>query len=215
MATPHDLTQHDAELDVRTLRKPDKHPTIFAKYAELAVDASFVLINDHDPRHLHDEFETDLAGSYGWEYLKQEPRDWRIKITKTASTALPRVLVNSVEMNSAEIDEQQGAADERGILWKLTMRERDLDSNIVSLPPGGGIEAYNGPDLDVLIHVIAGTGHLTSEAGTVDLRPGSVLWLPRRSRRQFDAGSQGLRYLTVHQRRQSLVLDTSRARLSN
>lgn len=210
MSTDHDVTQHDAELDVRTLRKPDKHPTIFARYAELAVGSSFVLVNDHDPRHLHDEFETDLAGSYGWEYLKQEPRDWRIKITKTASTALPRVLINS-----AEIDEQQADGEGRGILWKLTMRERDLDSNIVSLPPGGGIEAYNGPDLDVMIHVIAGGGHLTSEAGTVDLRPGSVLWLPRRCRRQFDAGPLGLRYLTVHQRRQALVLDTSRARLSS
>lgn len=201
---------HHAELDVRTLSKPDTHPTILARYAELAVGSSFVLVNDHDPCHLHDEFETDLAGSYGWEYLKQEPRDWRIKITKTASTALPRVL-----FNSAEIDEQQADRDGRGILWKLTMRERDLDSNIVSLPPGGGIEVYNGPDLDVLIHVIAGEGYLTSESGSIDLRPGSVLWLPRRSRRQFDAGPLGLRYLTVHQRRQALVLDTSRARLSN
>lgn len=208
MPTQDDVLKQDAELDVRPLRKPDKHPTIFARYAELAVGASFVLVNDHDPRHLHDEFEADLAGSYDWNYLNSEPRDWRIKITKTASTALPRVLVNS-----AEIGDQQAEGDGRGILWKLTMRERDLDSNIVSLPPDGGIEAYNGPDLDVLIHVIAGAGHLTSEGGVVDLRPGSVLWLPRRSRRQFDAGPSGLRYLTVHQRRQSLVLDTSRARL--
>ncbi len=210
MSVHDEVAQHDADLDVRTLRKPDKHPTIFAAYAELAVGSSFVLVNDHDPRHLHDEFETDFAGGYDWEYLNTDPRDWRIKISKTASTALPRVLINS-----AEIDEQPADGDGRGVLWKLTMRERDLDSNIVSLPPGGGIEAYNGPDLDVMIHVIAGAGHLTSEGGVVDLRPGSVLWLPRRSRRQFDAGPQGLRYLTVHQRRQALVLDTSRARLSN
>lgn len=117
-------------------------------------------------------------------------------------------------INSAELDPQQSDEDGRGVLWKLTMRERDLDSNIVSLAPGGGIEAYTGPDLDVMIHVIAGAGHLTSESGVVDLRPGSVLWLPRRSRRQFDAGPSGLRYLTVHQCRQALVLDTSRARLS-
>ncbi len=209
MSTHHDVAHHEAELDVRTLRKPDKHPTIFARYAELAAGSSFVLVNDHDPRHLRNEFETDFAGSYGWEYLNREPRGWRIKITKSASTALPRVLVNS-----AELDEQQADGDGRGVLWKLTMRERDLDSNIVSLPPGGGIDAYTGPDLDVMIHVIAGAGHLTSEGGIVDLRPGSVLWLPRRSRRQFDAGPSGLRYLTVHQRRQSLVLDTSRARLN-
>jgi hypothetical protein len=57
------------ELDVRELRKPDKHPTIFATYAALPVGESFVLVNNHDPKHLHDEFETDHAGSYEWEVL--------------------------------------------------------------------------------------------------------------------------------------------------
>jgi hypothetical protein len=37
------------ELDVRQLRKPDKHPTIFATYAALPVGESFVLVNNHDP----------------------------------------------------------------------------------------------------------------------------------------------------------------------
>jgi uncharacterized protein (DUF2249 family) len=57
----------DNELDVRQLRKPDKHPTIFAIYADLPVWGSFVLVNNHDPKHLHEEFEADHAGSYGWE----------------------------------------------------------------------------------------------------------------------------------------------------
>jgi len=38
------------------------------------------------------------------------------------------------------------------------------------------------------------------------LRPGSLVWLPRRSRREFTAGPDGLMYLTVHQRRQALTL---------
>lgn len=50
------------ELDVRQLRKPDKHPRIFAKYAALQVGESFVLVNNHDPKHLHDEFEADYPG---------------------------------------------------------------------------------------------------------------------------------------------------------
>ena len=54
----------DVELDVRGLRKPDKHPTIFRAYAGLARGESFVLINDHDPQHLRDEFEADHGGSY-------------------------------------------------------------------------------------------------------------------------------------------------------
>ena len=89
------------------------------------------------------------------------------------------------------------------------MRQRDLDSNIISLPPGAGIAAHAGPDLDVLLLVLAGTGHLTTELGPLELEPGALAWLPRRSRREFTACPDGLRYLTVHQRRQSLVLDIS------
>ncbi|OMC18616.1 hypothetical protein A5739_08985 [Mycobacterium colombiense] len=70
------------ELDVRQLRKPDKHPTIFATYAALQVGESFVLVNNHDPRHLHDEFEADYPGGYDWEYLDEGPTVWRIRIGK-------------------------------------------------------------------------------------------------------------------------------------
>ena len=59
----------EPELDVRPLRKPDKHPTIFAAYGDLPAGGSFVLVNNHDPRHLHDEFESEHPGSFGWEYV--------------------------------------------------------------------------------------------------------------------------------------------------
>jgi len=193
------------ELDVRGMRKPDKHPTIFATYAELSVGESFVLINDHDPKHLHDEFEADHAGSYDWEYLNREMRDWRIRITKLAGTPLPRVLVDVNAIPAAD------DADATGAVWRLEARDRDLDSNVIALPPGQGIDAHAGPDLDVLIHIVAGSGTLTTELSAIDLTAGQLLWMPRRSRRQFTAGPEGLRYLTVHQRRQALVLDTSRS----
>lgn len=189
---------------MRTLRKPDKHPTIFAAYEALPVDGSFVLINDHDPKHLREEFEVDHAGSYRWEYLNTEVRDWRIQITKLATTPLPRILVNTDQFTSDTAE-----ADVTGAAWKLQVRERDLDSNIIALPPGGTIEAHTGPNLDVLIHILAGSGQLTTELGGIDLEPGALLWLPRHARRQFTAGPDGLRYLTVHQRRQALVLDIS------
>jgi uncharacterized protein (DUF2249 family)/quercetin dioxygenase-like cupin family protein len=200
-----EVDAHTQELDVRGLRKPDKHPAIFAAYTALPVGASFVLVNDHDPKHLHDEFEADHAGSYEWEYLNTEPRDWRIRITKLTGTPLPRILVNTTDLTAVN-----GQPDVAGAVWKLTARDRDLDSNVIALPPDGIIDAHAGADLDVLIHVLAGGGRLTSERGVLDLRPGVLLWLPRRSRRQFTAGPDGLRYLTVHQRRQALTLDTSR-----
>ena len=100
------------------------------------------------------------------------------------------------------------------MIWKLQMRERDLDSNIIGLSPGATIDAHAGPDVDVLIHVLAGSGQLTTELDTLTLCTGSLIWLPRRSRRQFTAGPDGLRYLTVHQRRQALTLTTAPASTS-
>ena len=73
------------ELDVRQLRKPDKHPTIFTAYAALAVGESFVLVNNHDPKHLRAEFEVDYPDSYGWEYLEKGPEAWLVRITKLAA----------------------------------------------------------------------------------------------------------------------------------
>ncbi|MGH3532912.1 MAG: DUF2249 domain-containing protein [Mycobacterium sp.] len=186
------------ELDVRQLRKPDKHPTIFATYAGLSVGESFVLVNNHDPKHLHDEFEADHAGSYGWEYVEKGPAVWRIRITKQTATPLPRILTNTSD-GATE-------ADLTGAVWKLEVRDRDLDSNVIALAPGGGIDAHAGADVDVLIHVLSGSGRLRTEHGVIDLVPGALLWLPKRSRRQFSAGPDGLRYLTVHQKREILPL---------
>ncbi|ORV15400.1 DUF2249 domain-containing protein [Mycobacterium celatum] len=188
----------EKELDVRELPRPQKHPTIFATYGALAAGESFVLVNNHDPKHLRDEFETDHPGSYGWEYVEKGPKVWRIRITKLTTTPLPRVLANTAKV-AAE-------PDVTGAVWKLEVRERDLDSNVIALAPGGGIDAHAGADVDVLIHVLSGSGRLATEQGEIELVPGALLWLPKRSRRQFSAGPDGLRYLTVHQKREILPL---------
>ncbi len=151
------------------------------------------------------------------EYLDKGPDVWRIRIGKLTSTPLPRILANTNDFvprsssgvppaSSREADFRSTAPDATGAVWKLEARERDLDSNVIALPPEGVINSHTGPDLDVLIHVLSGSGRLTTERETMDLVPGALLWLPRRSRREFTAGPEGLRYLTVHQRRQALVL---------
>jgi uncharacterized protein (DUF2249 family) len=93
-------------LDVRQLRKLDKHPTIFATYNALDCGQSFVLVNDHDPKHLRDEFEIDHPDTYRWEYLNTEPRDWRIRITKLTTAPVPRTLATTSDLttNNAQPD---------------------------------------------------------------------------------------------------------------
>lgn len=194
----------DHELDVRGMRKPDKHPSIFRAYADIPVGESLLLVNDHDPRHLRDEFEVEYPRGYSWEYVSKEKRDWRIRITKLAGTPLPRVLADTTAACGADEGD-----DPAGVVWKLQMRERDLDSNIIALAPREAIGAHDGPDVDVLICVLSGSGRLMTELDTLELRAGSLVWLPRRARREFAAGAGGLRYLTVHQRRKALTLITA------
>ncbi|MFD0817374.1 DUF2249 domain-containing protein [Micromonospora zhanjiangensis] len=197
------------ELDVRGMRKPDKHPTIFATYAALPVGAAFVLVNDHDPQHLHEEFETDHAGSYRWEYLNREMRDWRIQITKLAGTPLPRVLVDTTTITA-----DTTAADVTGAVWKLQPRERDLDANVIALPPGQAIDAHTGPDLDVLVHVLAGSGQLTTELGTIELTVDAAPLAPTVHRRRrgsalSDGAPAPASSATGHQQSQNVLMSTS------
>jgi quercetin dioxygenase-like cupin family protein len=122
--------------------------------------------------------------------------------TPEDTTAAPRILARTDQLTTTT-----GDGNTNGAIWKLQEDRRDLDSNIIALAPEGTIDAHTGPDLDVLIHVLAGSGKLTTELDTLELTPGALVWLPRRSRREFTAGPDGLRYLTVHQRRHALVLD--------
>jgi uncharacterized protein (DUF2249 family) len=141
------------ELDVRALPKPGKHPAIFAAYAELPAGGSFVLVNDHDPKHLREEFEADHGGSFGWEYLAREARNWRIKITKLTSTPLPQVLASTTGL-AAQTSEPAVA----GAVWKLEVRDRDLDSNIIAIPTSS----------PVLWHGCRGGRYVSSAPGPAD-----------------------------------------------
>ena len=103
-----------------------------------------------------------------------------------------------------------GSDDRSGAVWCLEPAARDLDANIIALPPHGTIEQHTGPALDVLLHVVSGGGVLTSGEERITLVPGAVVWLPRHTERQFVAGDVGLRYLSVHARRHDALSITAR-----
>lgn len=73
-----------AELDIRIVPPPEKHPTIFRTFDSLAKDEGFTLINDHDPFPLRHQFEATRAGKYSWTYVEKGPAVWRVLIKKTA-----------------------------------------------------------------------------------------------------------------------------------
>lgn len=193
------------ELDVRHVPKPQRHPLIFDRFSGMAIGEAFVLVNSHDPRHLRDEFERDQHGRFSWEYLETGPT-WRVRIGKCSATEQPRVLCNAYAVGGAE-----ATGDAAGAVWKLEMDKRHLDANIVRLQGGARIAPHLGPDLDVLLFVVAGGGELITSIGSVPLDPGHVAWLPRRSERSFHSGPDGLSYLTVHPRRPALRIGPATA----
>ena len=195
----------DDELDVREVPKSQRHPMIFTRFGSLAVGGSFVLVNSHDPKHLHDEFERDLPGAYDWTYLPTgDTRLWRIRIARRAATDLPRVLADTTALHAAaDLD-----ADASGAVWRLKPATRQLDANVIRLRPDTQIEAHIGPDLDVLLHVLHGSGHIVTVSDPIAVQTGAVVWLPRRSQRAIVAGPDGLTYLSVHPRRPALNIST-------
>jgi len=94
--TPLNASQSPAldELDVREVPKPQRHPMIFARFDALAPGESFVLVNTHDPIHLHDEFARDRPGSYAWRYLESNASErlWRIRIIRITDAEAVRLL---------------------------------------------------------------------------------------------------------------------------
>jgi uncharacterized protein (DUF2249 family) len=70
-------------VDVRRVAPAQRHPLIFDTFAGLAPGASFVLVNDHDPKPLYYQFAAEHAGEFVWEYLEKGPIDWRVRIEKT------------------------------------------------------------------------------------------------------------------------------------
>ncbi|WP_042165807.1 hypothetical protein [Streptomyces sp. NBRC 110035] len=117
---------------------------------------------------------------------------------------LPRTLCDTTALAALE----DGPA---GALWRLAESGRQLDANVVRIPPGRQVDTHREPDLDVLLLVLAGEGSLTAPDGAQPLRAGVLTWLPHGSMRALAAGAQGLTYLTVHRRRPGMRIKPSGA----
>src|SRR5690606_20089044 len=115
---------------------------------------------------------------------------------------LPRILSDTAGL--AALDDAPA-----GALWRLAEPGRQLDANVVRIPPGQRVDTHREPDLDVLLLVLAGSGTLTAPDGTHPLRQGSLTWLPHGSPRALAADADGLTYLTVHRRRPGLRIQRS------
>ncbi|TAM93634.1 MAG: DUF2249 domain-containing protein [Jatrophihabitans sp.] len=67
-------------IDVRVMPHGQRHDTIFSSYQALEPGSAFVLVNDHDPKPLHYQFDAMFTGEFSWDYLEQGPQVWRVRI---------------------------------------------------------------------------------------------------------------------------------------
>jgi len=195
----------EREVDIRGIPANAGERLTLQAYEKLPVNDSLILLNDRKPDELYESLQREFAGSFSWEVLSVDDGKYCVRLTKRAATALPRIVANTTELATT-------ASDAKGSVWQLEPGARDLDSNIIALPPHDGIAQHVGPDLDVLILVLHGSGKLETELDTISLQPGSLLWLPRKSQRRFIAGPDGLQYFTVHQRKPTLGITTGSPR---
>lgn len=103
-----------------------------------------------------------------------------------------------------------GATDTRGrsgVVWSLP-HGGDLDANLVHLDPGGAIGAHVNDDVDVLVSVIAGRGHLVVDGTSFELHGDVLAVVPKGSRREVRAGGEGITYLSIHRLRGPLAIRT-------
>ena len=70
-------------LDVREIPPRERHPLILGTFDALTPGESFVLVNDHDPKPLHYQFQFEKAGQFTWDYQEQGPDVWRVEIGRT------------------------------------------------------------------------------------------------------------------------------------
>lgn len=81
------------------------------------------------------------------------------------------------------------------------MASTDLNATLLVWPPGHEVAEHVNAELDVLVVVLKGHGTVTIDGDPQQLVAGSAILIPRGTRRAIEAGSNGLRYLSVHRAR--------------
>ncbi len=84
------LAPQGRTLDLRQTPRERRHSTVFYAFDSLAVGEHFYLVNDHDPQPLRAQMEQLRPGELSWAYELRGPSEFRIRISRVASTAAPR-----------------------------------------------------------------------------------------------------------------------------
>jgi uncharacterized protein (DUF2249 family)/hemerythrin-like domain-containing protein len=112
------------ELDLRRLPPEMRHGLVFQCFDALKTGEALLIVNDHDPHPLLQQFRFARPGESGYEYLERGPTDWKVRIDRKAS-AQP-----SARQDEAPAPERRQAAVEEleSVTEYLQADHRRLDA---------------------------------------------------------------------------------------
>lgn len=86
-----------------------KHPTIFRKFDELQPGASFVIVNDHDPKPLYYQLLAERGNIFSWDYLEEGPEVWKVHIKKNEAASGETIgQIAAKDIRKAEVFKKYG-----------------------------------------------------------------------------------------------------------
>jgi quercetin dioxygenase-like cupin family protein len=112
--------------------------------------------------------------------------------------------------NTVDLHEVIAAAGERsGVVWALRGSE-DLNANLVRFASGWGVDEHTNAEVDVIFVGVFGSGVVTIDGDEHPLSAGTLIFVPKGSRRSTKSTSEDFAYLTVHRRRGPLRIGARR-----
>jgi quercetin dioxygenase-like cupin family protein len=92
-----------------------------------------------------------------------------------------------------------------GPVWGIACE--DLNATVVEWPGGGGPPEHVNAERDIVLVVVSGSVELALDGEPRTLSAGEVAVIPKGSTRRIVAGPEGVRYVTVHRRREGLTIE--------
>lgn len=164
----------DFVINVPEIEPRYKHPTIFQKFDELKPGRALIINNDHDPKPLFYQMQAERGDIFTWEYLKQGPDEFKIKVTKklTGKSAVTLGEIVAKDLRYADVFNKYGldfccngrktlgdACAEKGV--DSSKVENDLIELEKEVSSGKGQRSlpFNDWNLDFLADYIVNTHH--------------------------------------------------------
>lgn len=157
-------------LDVTQIEPRLKHPTIFERFDALSGGQAFIIHNDHDPKPLYYQLIAERGQIFDWEYLKEGPAVWEVRISKLSTDESPSSIGELVaeDFRKAEVFRKFGldfcCGGNKSL--KEACAEKGIDANTVETAlsevenqPQTTHHDFKNWELDFLVDYIMNTHH--------------------------------------------------------